>query len=520
LNYSPILLITINNGLRISGVLPAATLGVAYSGTLTGYGGIEPYSWFISSGALPDGITATQDSNGDFIFSGTPTVPGSYEFVVTLRDSDGRSVSRSFKFPVAALPLEITGTAPDGEVGTPYSYAYDITGGIPPYYFFLSVGGGFGPLPSGLTLVADSNGDPVLSGTPDTGTTGTYTFKIGVNDSQTPSAAFAYVVDTISIDIATLTVTGAFTDTYLGDPLNGSPLAISGGVAPYGLSGSPYSGTRPAGVTISVSGSDLVATGDTTTVASYSWTERVTSTDGQYYDVVCSLDVASNVSALLHCNGASGGSTITDETGKIWTPTAGFTTTSAQSKFGGSSVLLNNISALSNRHAKTPASSDFDFGSGDFTIELWARYITNGNGYKGLVVCDGIGATRGWLFYLQDTSGTLGAPAFTAWVGGTSYTVALSTALTANVWTNIVAVRDGGTLRLYVGGVQQGSTAISGTVNNAAQPCVVGSLWGNGVVLSGSCFYGYLDEIRVTKGSCLYPNGTTFAVQTSEWPYP
>jgi len=198
LNYAPILLITINNGLRISGVLPVASLSVAYSGTLTGYGGIEPYSWFISSGALPDGITATQDSNGDFIFSGTPTVPGSYEFVVTLRDSDGRSVSRSFKFPVAALPLEITGTAPDGNVGDAYSYSYDIDGGIPPYFFYLIVGGGFVSLPSGLTLVADSNGDPVLVGTPDSGTDGTYTFKIGVNDSQSP-AAFAYVVNTITI---------------------------------------------------------------------------------------------------------------------------------------------------------------------------------------------------------------------------------------------------------------------------------------------------------------------------------
>src|SRR5690606_33032125 len=47
------------------------------------------------------------------------------------------------------------------------------------------------------------------------------------------------------------------------------------------------------GVTISVSGTDLIATGNTTTAGTYSWTERVTSTDGQHYDVVCNVDVTS-----------------------------------------------------------------------------------------------------------------------------------------------------------------------------------------------------------------------------------
>lgn len=286
-----ILLITINESLRIGGVLPSASYGDAYSATLTGYGGIEPYQWFLSSGSLPTGITAATDSSGNFVFSGSSTDAGNYPITVTLRDSDGRSVSKNFIFRVVALALTITGTAPDGEIGTPYSYTYDIDGGVPPYYFYTIYGGGFGPVPSGLTFSADSNGDPVLSGTPDVGTGGSYTFKIGVNDSQTPSAAFASVVNTMTIGIATLEVSGAFTDTDLGDPLNGSPLTITGGVTPYSLSGSPFSGTRPAGVSISIVGSDLVASGATSTLGTYSWTERVTSDDGQHFDVVCSVAV-------------------------------------------------------------------------------------------------------------------------------------------------------------------------------------------------------------------------------------
>ncbi len=91
-----------------------------------------------------------------------------------------------------------------------------------------------------------------------------------------------------------LAVSGTFgTPVDNGDPLTGS-LTITGGVSPYSVS--VYSGTAPPGVTFSVSGSSVVASGNTTTNGSYSWTLRVTSTDGQHADSAQSVTVAASYS--------------------------------------------------------------------------------------------------------------------------------------------------------------------------------------------------------------------------------
>ena len=62
--------------------LAAASVGTAYSQTLTATGGTAPYSWSVSSGALPAGLTL---SSG--VISGTPTTAGSTTFTVMVSDS-------------------------------------------------------------------------------------------------------------------------------------------------------------------------------------------------------------------------------------------------------------------------------------------------------------------------------------------------------------------------------------------------------------------------------------------------
>jgi large repetitive protein len=69
--------------------LPNGVVGKTYSanlGSLTGLtGGIPPYSWSLSSGALPTGLSLS--SSG--VVSGTPSGVGSFNWGFTVKDSSG-----------------------------------------------------------------------------------------------------------------------------------------------------------------------------------------------------------------------------------------------------------------------------------------------------------------------------------------------------------------------------------------------------------------------------------------------
>ena len=66
--------------------LPSARRFVAYSQTLIATGGTRPYSWSLSSGALPPGLGLNAVTG---VISGTPTKKGRWNFTVRVRDSQG-----------------------------------------------------------------------------------------------------------------------------------------------------------------------------------------------------------------------------------------------------------------------------------------------------------------------------------------------------------------------------------------------------------------------------------------------
>jgi hypothetical protein len=81
--------------------LPAATLGTAYSASLSASGGRAPLSWSVSAGSLPAGLSV---SSGGTI-SGTPTAPGTSTFTVTVTDADNQTASRQLSIAVNPPPV-------------------------------------------------------------------------------------------------------------------------------------------------------------------------------------------------------------------------------------------------------------------------------------------------------------------------------------------------------------------------------------------------------------------------------
>ncbi len=67
-------------------------LGSTYSEQLIATGGIPPYAWAVTAGALPDGLSLA--SNGSL--SGTPSAGGNFAFTAQVDDSDSSSTSANF----------------------------------------------------------------------------------------------------------------------------------------------------------------------------------------------------------------------------------------------------------------------------------------------------------------------------------------------------------------------------------------------------------------------------------------
>jgi hypothetical protein len=149
-------------------------LGQPFSQQIEVIGGSAPYDFYVSDGALPDGLTL--DSNG--VLSGTPTATGQFSFTITVTADTGGSASRAFTTTIDATRLVMTPDLPlDATVGTPFTQTFGIANGLAPYTY-----GAYAPmLPPGLALT----GDGVLSGTPTAA--GAYTFLVVATDSATGS---------------------------------------------------------------------------------------------------------------------------------------------------------------------------------------------------------------------------------------------------------------------------------------------------------------------------------------------
>jgi hypothetical protein len=217
--------------------LPPATQGAAYSVTITAIGGTAPYTFVVSSGTLPAGLTLTTTG----VLSGTPTASGTPPFQIQATDPGSNKGFRTYTLDVGTPgSLGINpATLPNGFGGTAYNQTLTGTGGTGPYTFSITSGA----LPNGLTLSSVG----VISGTPTTG--GPFNFTVGVNDSAGNTGSQAY---TVHIGDNILTVLPA----SLPNGLNGTPysqtITASGGTGPYTFVVS--SGALPAGLSLSSGG--------------------------------------------------------------------------------------------------------------------------------------------------------------------------------------------------------------------------------------------------------------------------
>jgi len=213
---------------------------------------------------------------------------------------------------------------------------------------------------------------------------------------------------------------------------------------------------------------------------------------------------------LLGFEGADASTTVTDQSSKLRgnaTPLGNAQIDTAQFKFGSSSALFDGASdgfTFANH-------SDFDFGSGTFTVECWIMPATIAAGTRMIVGKWGnVAPNLGWTLF-QNGSGlgwnvsTTGTNVLSDITGGT---------LTASTWAAICLDYDGSKYRLYKDGSMVGSFTTARTIFSPSKPLAIGENSDN----LGLYFNGWIDELRITKGVARYASDSGYTVPTAAFP--
>jgi hypothetical protein len=206
-----------------------------------------------------------------------------------------------------------------------------------------------------------------------------------------------------------------------------------------------------------------------------------------------------NVSLLLHGDGTNGSTSILDSSPspKTMTAVGDAQISTAQSKFGGASILFDGIAD----RITTPNSSDFAFGTGNFTVEAWVYIGT-------LTLFHSIVGTR--TVNNNVSAWTLGANSSRQPYWYTDGFNITGDALSQSAWHHLAVTRSGSSLKMFANGTQVGST-FTDTKNYTVETLVVGS------TTDGSQLWvGNIDDLRITKGISRY--NSTFTAPTAPFP--
>ena len=200
---------------------------------------------------------------------------------------------------------------------------------------------------------------------------------------------------------------------------------------------------------------------------------------------------------LWHCDGDPAASTLdfydsAGPTGHIILSGNGAAIQVGSKKFG--NAALNTISSASS-FAYLDGSTDYAFGLGDFTIDFWMAFNPVGS----YALMDFRYLTEGPYPSLWVETNKI-----TYWVNGANR-ITGATVLAINTFYHVAVTRAAGSTRLFVNGVQQGSTyADSFNYLIAANRPTIGCD-GSGLFV----FNGVVDEIRILKGRAAWTSNFT-----------
>ena len=168
------------------------TVGTSGSFTVTTGHSFPANAALSESGALPSGVTFVDNGDGTATLSGTPDVGsgGIDTFTITASNGVAPDATQTFTLTDNEAPTITSANNTTFTVGTAGSFTVT-TGPSFPANAALSE---TGALPSGVTFVDNGDGTATLSGTPDVGSGGVYSFTITATNGVAPDATQTFTL--------------------------------------------------------------------------------------------------------------------------------------------------------------------------------------------------------------------------------------------------------------------------------------------------------------------------------------
>jgi hypothetical protein len=252
--------------------LPNGQAGVAYNQTLTASGGVAPYTFLVTAGALPTGLALSASG----LISGTTSIVGTFNFTVRATDANSCTGTQAYSLVIACPVITVSpANLPNSQVNAVYNQTLTASGGTAPYTFSVINGS----LPTGLTFTSAG----VLSGTPTV--TNTFNFTVQARDANncTGTRIYAVSISCAAINISPTTLPNAI----INNIYPSQTLTASGGIAPYTFA--VTNGSLPTGLMLTSAG---VLSGTPTGLGVFNFTVTTTDTNSCIGTAIYTITVA------------------------------------------------------------------------------------------------------------------------------------------------------------------------------------------------------------------------------------
>lgn len=327
-------------------------------------------------------------------------------------------------------------------------------------------------------------------------TAGTYVLRL------TASAASVSVYDDVTVTVQNAPDTVSPTVTLTG-PASGS--VVSNTVS---LAATASDNVGVAGVRFYVSGNQVAD--DTTSPYSYSW-DSTGAINGVQQICAQARDAAGNVvwsstntitvanapaplpNPIVYWNfNEASGITARDSSANNSLSLMNGTTWSSAGRFG-AGLQLDGVNDL----AQAPSSASLNVSGSALTVAAWVKLENQNTWQQILVKVKEAGSFTApyfaWHLFGGHASAAQWTPMFqVVSTNESSANVSSASSVNYGQWVHVVGVYDGSTVRIYVNGVQQGSTPFTGNLINYTQPLYVGA-HGQPAEFAK----GVIDEVRI-----------------------